>query len=125
MSLISAVSRVTGESPFLRDSHEAMLSLLTSSSSSSSSSLDLTGKLYSPLSPECRDFIALTLTRNPRRRLTAQQCQHHRWLLGSPQGKRRGSQGSPAITRKVSLERKGSLNSPSRNRKRSSDNSPR
>ncbi len=91
---------MTGESPFLRESDEATISSITSSSP------DFSGRDYSLLPVECQEFISATLTRNPRRRPSALQCQRHRWLLGSG-----GGGGSPKKGQGSPLARQGSFGS--------------
>ena len=90
--------RVMGKSPFMRATDEATISSITSSSP------DFTGKDFTALPTECQDFISSVLTRNPRRRPSAVQCQRHRWLLGSGGAGARKGQGSP-------LARQGSFGS--------------
>lgn len=80
-----------GKSPFLRGSDEATHSAVTSGTP------DLSGDQFSSLPPSCQEFITTCLTKNPRRRPTALQCQRHQWLLGG-QGK---GQGSPQEKQRV------------------------
>lgn len=90
--MISVIGRVMGKSPFLRGSDEATHSAVTSSTP------NLSGGQFSSLPPDCQEFITTCLTKNPRRRPTALQCQHHQWLLG---GQGRKGQGSPQEKQRV------------------------
>lgn len=132
--------RVTGQSPFLRDSDEATISAITSATT-----LDLSNKELVHFSSECKDLICSNmLTRNPRRRMAAQQCLKHKWLLGgmpsykrttvcevpSPSrrrrslgspGKRRGSLGGGEVVVEGKSDSEKQISSPAR--KQSTDNS--
>ena len=90
--------RVAGQSPFLRDTDEATISAVTSSTA-----VDLSNKELAAFSAECKDFVcASALAKNPRRRMAAQQCLKHKWMLGSSPGSRKSSTGeySPSGKRK-------------------------
>lgn len=92
---LNFAKRLTGKSPFLQDSDEATISAITSSSA-----LDFSSEDFSNVYPKAQDFISCGLTKNPRRRPTPQQCQHHHWLLESCEGRRASvGQISPIRTR--------------------------
>ena len=96
----SHLHRLTGSSPFLGPTQDATVTNI------SSCHLDTDSAPYSTLSSHARDFIQYrALVRNPRRRLTAIQCQRHHWVQSPDQRRssidlltmmgRRGSEDGP------------------------------
>ena len=98
--------RVTGNSPFLKDTDENTISAITLASTQ-----DISQKELLHFTADCKDFICVnTLSRNPRRRMAASQCLKHKWLLGGVSGYKKSSTGeysSPSSKRKnSSIKRK-------------------
>lgn len=91
---------LSGLSPFMGNSDLETMTNVTKAI------YDFDDESFDPISAEAKDFISKLLVKDPQRRLTPNQCLHHKWLARTPAKKGKATQLSKTKLKKYVVRRR-------------------